>query len=99
MKALIIFISLLLVILFLIKAVVVFFRYRRTPKDEWGKLHPELYKWMAVALLGMGVMELVDLSEGEGSVFSAVIKLLLFATLLFESRRRRRLLEKDRESL
>lgn len=99
MKALIILISLLLVFLFIIKAVILFFRYRKTPKDEWGKLHPEFYKWIAVAFFAMGLMELVDLSEGDGNVVSAAIKLLLSAVLFFESRRRKRLLEKDHESL
>ncbi|GAA5346524.1 hypothetical protein CLV97_11834 [Planifilum fimeticola] len=99
MKALIIFVSLLLVLLFLIKAVIMFFKYRKTPKDEWGKLHPEFYKWIAVAFLAMGLMDLVDLSEGEGSVVSAAIKLILSVVIFFESRRRKRLAEKDQESL
>lgn len=99
MKALIIFISLLLVLLFIIKAVIMIFKYRKTPKDEWGKLHPEFYKWLAVAFFAMGLMELVDLSEGDGSAVSAAIKLLLCVVIFFEARRRKRLLEKDHESL
>ncbi|MEW9032004.1 MAG: hypothetical protein AB2404_04655 [Planifilum fimeticola] len=99
MKALIIFVSLLLVLLFIIKAVILFFKYRKTPKDEWGKLHPEFYKWIAVAFFAMGLMDLVDLSEGEGSVVSAAVKLLLSVVIFFESRRRKRLAEKDQESL
>jgi hypothetical protein len=99
MKALIIFVSLLLVLLFIIKAVILFFKYRKTPKDEWGKLHPEFYKWIAVAFFAMGLMDLVELSEGEGSVVSAAVKLLLSVVIFFESRRRKRLAEKDQESL
>lgn len=99
MKALIIFLVLLLVFLFIIKAVIMIFQYRRTPKHEWKKLHPTFYKWVAIAFFAMGLMEVVDLTEDDGSVASAVIKLLLCVIMFFESRRQKRLLDKENESL
>jgi len=99
MKVLVILFSLLLVILFIIKAIFMFFQYRKTPKHEWHQLNPTFYKWIAIAFFAMGLMAVVDLTEGDGNAAGAVIKLLLSGIMFFESRRQKRRLEKEKETL
>jgi len=96
MSELLIALSILVVFICVIRFVILFFQYRKTPKHEWKKLQPAFFLWIGLAFLAMGV---VDFAEEDGSLVGGIVKVLLGVFSIIDSRRRKHLLEKENASL